>query len=66
MIRNTDQSLVKAKEELSLKIKKKEKAEAEVAEMKKQVSRQLREAKDQAMEEFNASLEMKDIKVKFN
>ncbi|KAG1366981.1 hypothetical protein COCNU_13G007710 [Cocos nucifera] len=55
MVWNTKQALAKAKEELLLEIKRREKAEVEAAELKEQVSRQILEMKAQAIEKFKTS-----------
>ncbi|EHA8587376.1 hypothetical protein COCNU_scaffold002010G000020 [Cocos nucifera] len=64
MIQNAKHALAKAKEELNLEIKKRGRAKAKVTEVE-QVLRQLQEVKTKVVEEFKASLEMKDIKIEF-
>ena len=58
---NAEQTLAKMKEELAMEIERREKAEAEIVEKERQISK----AKEQAILDFKTSKELEDIKIDF-
>ncbi|KAG1347995.1 hypothetical protein COCNU_06G018240 [Cocos nucifera] len=65
-LKKEEQTLVGLKAALALEEERRKKVEADITELKEQVSRQISEAKVQAVEEFKFSSEMRDSNVKFN